>query len=200
MQHKYTFYELNLMTVIVSFAGFVFENCWLALTCGYMDNRCMNLPFILGYGLAVAGFYVVIGTPNNLRFSSKLHHHLNKAESYLLYFLIAVVAVSIGEIILGTVVERKFGFEYWNYSNMPLHITKFTSIPTSIGFGLIITLFMGFCYEPLMKCIHNMPQRAVKVIGIILMIMLVTDFLYCFRSMYINQEIHIWWTKTFKTL
>lgn len=200
MKRRYTFYELNLMTVIVSFFGFIIENCWLAITEGYIDNRSMNLPFLLGYGLTIIGFYIVVGTPEKLRMGEKFHMHLSRRESYILYFLIAMFIVSVGEIMLGTIVEKKFGFEYWNYNRIPFHITKYTSIPTSIGFALVITLFMGFFYEPLMKCIHRMPSRAVKLIGIMFMILIVTDFLVCFKSMYIHQSFNERWTKVLRHL
>ena len=200
MKKSYNFYELNLMTVIVSFMGFQIENGWLALTCGYMDNRSMNLPFLLGYGLTVVGFYLFVGTPNNIRVGERNHRHLTRSQSYILYFLIAMVIVSLGEILLGTIVEDKFGFQYWDYSRIPLHITKYTSIPTSMLFAAIITLFMGYCYEPLMDSIHHMPKRAVKVIGIIMMIVLVTDFLFCFESMYINQGPYEKWVQPMGTV
>lgn len=199
MKKRYNFYELNIMTVIVSFMGFQLENGWLALTCGYMDNRSMNLPFLLGYGLTIVGFYLVVGTPNNIKIGESNHRHLTRSQSYILYFLIAMVIVSLGEIMLGTFVEDEFGFHYWDYTRIPLHITRYTSIPTSMLFAAIITLFMGYCYEPLMESIHHMPNRAVKVIGIIMMILLITDFLYCFKSMYVHQGPYEKWKQVIST-
>ena len=199
MRKRYNFYELNLMTVIVSFMGFQLENGWLTITCGYMDNRSMNLPFLLGYGLTIVGFYIFVGTPNNIRVGEKNHRHLTRSQSYILYFLIAMVIVSLGEILLGTIVEDKFGFRYWDYTRIPLHITKYTSIPTSMMFAAVITIFMGYCYEPLMESIHHMPKRAVKVIGILMMILLVTDFLYCFEFMYIHQGPYEKWIRLIGT-
>ena len=50
---KYTYYQLGIMAAVVSFLGFVVENIWLAMTKGYINNRNMNAPFLLGYGLLI---------------------------------------------------------------------------------------------------------------------------------------------------
>lgn len=57
---------LGLVIAVVSFLGFAVENIWLAITKGYIDNRNMCLPFLLGYGLAVAVIYLLFGTPKKL--------------------------------------------------------------------------------------------------------------------------------------
>ena len=50
--------------------------------------------------------------------------------------------VSLGEIVMGTVVEKTCGVCYWDYSTLPFHFTRYTSLFTSMGFALIITTFM----------------------------------------------------------
>ena len=60
---KYTYYQLGIMAAVVSFLGFVVENIWLAMTKGYINNRNMNAPFLLGYGLLILFMYAVFGTP-----------------------------------------------------------------------------------------------------------------------------------------
>ena len=64
---KYTYYQLGIMAAVVSFLGFVVENIWLAMTKGYINNRNMNAPFLLGYGLLILFMYAVFGTPAALR-------------------------------------------------------------------------------------------------------------------------------------
>jgi hypothetical protein len=59
---KYTYYQLGIMAAVVSFLGFVVENIWLAMTKGYINNRNMNAPFLLGYGLLILFMYAVFGT------------------------------------------------------------------------------------------------------------------------------------------
>lgn len=191
----YDFYELNIMIVLVSFLGFLSENCWLAITKGYIDNRNMNLPFLFGYGLGILFLYIFIGTPDNLRMTELFHIYLGKRNSYIFYFFVTAILVSVGEILLGTFVECIFGFEYWNYTWIPLHITKYTSVPTSICFGTAITLWMGYGFEDIMACIHTMPKMVVKIIGIVLLTVIIEDFIACFAVMYRNRSLNIKWIK-----
>lgn len=189
------FFELNMMIIFVSFLGFVLENIWLAATKGYIDNRNMNLPFLFGYGLVIIGFYTLIGTPANLKITEWFGVYFSRRGGFIFYFFVSVILVSVGEMLLGTFVERIFGFEYWNYSRLPLHITKYTSVPTSMGFGLIITLFMGYFFDNIMNQIHNMSDITVKVIGSVLMLLITADFIYSFAVMYRKRSLNIKWEK-----
>ena len=83
---KYDIYSWIIMIAVISFLGFILENVWLAFTKGFIDNRNMGAPFLLGYGLFVVAIYFVIGTPQNFILSGKLlsawqrsrwffHHH-----------------------------------------------------------------------------------------------------------------------------
>lgn len=156
---KYNIYALGIMVAVVSFLGFVVENVWLAMTKGYINNRNMNAPFLLGYGLLIA----------------------------------ALFAVCISEIVLGEVVEKLCGFEYWNYENIPLHITKYTSIPTSIAFAAIITFFMGVCFEPLMALILQMDVRWMKILSVVFMTVMGIDFIASFRMMIKRKDYYLKW-------
>ena len=192
----YDFYELNIWMALVSFLGFLTENFWLAITKGYIDNRNMNLPFLFGYGFAILFIYVFIGTPDNLRVSEIFHIYPGRWNRYIFYFFVSAILVSVGEILLGTFVECCFGFEYWNYTQIPFHITKYTSVPTSAGFGVGITLLMGRMFEVIMLHIHRMPEMAVKFLGIVLPAVIIIDFIVCFATMYHSQSPNIKWVKS----
>ena len=84
--------------------------------------------------------YAVFGTPAALRMFAK---EKVRWKRYLVYFLCSFAVVCVGEIVLGIVVEALCHIEYWNYSNIPMHITKYTSIPTSTAFAAMITILMG---------------------------------------------------------
>ena len=190
---KYNIYALGIMTAIVSFLGFVVENIWLALTKGYINNRNMNAPFLLGYGLLIMFMYFVLGTPGKLADWGFLRGLRAKWAKYAAYFLCAMVLVSLGEIILGTVVEELCGFEYWNYSNLPLHITKYTSVPTSIAFAAMITFVMGKMFTPIMDWIMRMDATWVKVIGMVLIVVMVSDFFVSFYHMIHEKNFYLKW-------
>ena len=90
---KYTYYQLGIMAAVVSFLGFVVENIWLAMTKGYINNRNMNAPFLLGYGLLILFMYTVFGTPAAFKMFTK---EKVRWKRYLLYFLCSFAVVCVG--------------------------------------------------------------------------------------------------------
>ena len=165
----YTFPELFAMAALVSLLGFLVENMWMLTRSGFIDNRNMNLPFLLGYGIAVVGMYLLIGTPRK--------NHL------LFYYILVFIFVSFGEIALGFAVEEFCGFYYWDYTNLPMHLTRYTSLFTSLGFSAIITVFMYYFYEPLMNVFHTTMTPRRRRIVIALFIAMLVDMLYSFHLM-----------------
>ncbi len=190
---EYNISDLGIMVAIVSFLGFLVENIWLAITKGYIDNRNMNAPFLLGYGLMFLFLLFSLGIPASLVQWGILKKSNSKRIQYIVYFICSFVAVCIGEIILGTIVEKLCCIEYWNYSKIPLHITKYTSIPTSIGFAAMITFFMGKCVTPLMSWIGRLDSVWIRVLSAVLMIVMVLDFFHSFHHMILLKDFYRRW-------
>lgn len=187
-------YPLINMTVFASFIGYVVENLFKLVMNGYVDNRYMFLPFLLGYGLFIAAIGILIGTPNNLFPLSKRQPKLKKPVAYLFYFLLTALLVSAGELALGYAVEAIGGFNYWDYSKLPLNFTKYTSLPTSVGFGAIITAFMGFIYEPAIRFFEKKKgSRAWRTLSIVVISLLVIDFFASFAVMIATGKRMIIW-------
>ena len=179
----YSFPELFAMAALVSLLGFMVENMWMLTRSGFIDNRNMNLPFLLGYGIAVVGMYLMIGTPRK--------NHL------LFYYILVFLFVSVGEIALGFLVEDFCGFYYWDYTNLPFHLTRYTSVLTSLGFSAIITSFMYFCYEPLMEFFHERMTPRTRRICITLFVVMLLDMMYSFHMMREIGDINRAWKITF---
>ncbi len=186
---KYTASAYLLTITIISFLGYCVESIWLALTQQYIDNRNMFFPFLLGYGLTVVGIYLIFGTPK--KWLKK--RTASKALVYLAYFALMIVIVSIGEIILGKAVEYFCGFAYWNYEKVPFHFTKYTSVPTSMGFAGIIEFFMEFLMEPILYHVQQLPKTTLQILAIGFIILLVSDYLISFQIMYYNKKPNRLW-------
>lgn len=184
-------YSLALMAVIVSFLGFLVENIWLILTKGFCDNRNMKLPFLLGYGLFIIGLYIFLGTPDSFIINSVFVN--NQDIGHIVYFIIVFLIVSIGEVLLGTFTEKYFKFYYWNYEKIPMHITRYTSIPTSLGFTIIIMFFMQECFTPIYNFIYNSEKLSTSSISIILITILTIDFFTSFYKMHKTNKQNIRW-------
>lgn len=190
---KYNIFVLGIMVAIISFLGFVVENVWLAITKGYINNRNMNAPFLLGYGLLVLFLFFVLGTPDNPARWMLLKKTQSRRMQYLVYFICSFVAVCIGEILLGTVVERLCNIEYWNYCNIPMHITKYTSVPTSTGFAAMITFIMGKCFTPLMNWISRVDSTWLRAVSVVLMVIMIIDFFHSFYHMIASKDFYLKW-------
>lgn len=173
-----------MIAVTVSFLGFVVENVWLALTKGYMDNRSMCFPFLMGYGLAIVLLFLIFGTPEQPCFFKREIPIKNRRAELLLYFAGVMPCICAGEVILGTFVEKVCHFHWWDYSSIPFHITRYTSIPTSMLFTAGITLFMdrfwGMLYEYYMGWSMERLRITVSVMGLLL----IGDFVYSSIRMY----------------
>lgn len=171
-------FALCLIVTVVSFMGFVVENVWLAITKGFMDNRNMCLPFLIGYGIAMVLIFLLFGTPVSPRILGKKLSTQSRFLRALIFFLIVMVCVSLGEIILGTIVEKTCGIYWWDYTRLPLHITRYTSIPTSMGFALLITIFMRYFFEPMYNFFLEMDYTDLRVMAFGFMTLLNVDFLH----------------------
>lgn len=183
-----------IMLTILSFIGFCLEDIWMIFRHGYLDNRNMYLPCLLGYGLFAVALYYIIGTPNNL--FNKIE--LKKTKGTIIYFLICFVLVSIGELLLGLFVEKTGGFSYWDYTSIPLHVTKYTSVPTSIGFALIITVFMNYIFLPLRNKINKIVDKIPLFVVILILLALIIDFIISFKTMYTNNGSNLLWKINFR--
>lgn len=186
----YSLTSIGIMAAVISFLGFILENVWLAFTKGYIDNRNMTMPFLYGYGMAVISIYAIFGTPQAMVLAGKLPV---KEHSVLIYFVAVFFAVSIGEIALGYAVEKLCGFEYWNYTRLPLHVTKYTSVFTSLGFAAIITLFMSYAFDPIMNLIGRLAPLPASIGALVLTAVMAVDFMVSFCRMHKSHALNERW-------
>lgn len=191
MFSKYT--PLIAVIVVASVMGYITENIWIAIRLGYLDNRGMLMPGLIGYGIAMVGIYFILGTPQQPRLMGQeveLHEIVTKV---IYYIVMSAIIVSVGEILLGNLVEHMCKFEWWNYASLPLHIGKYTSVFTSIGFGSLITLFMNSIFPKIGElAIELCVKGSTKVIWLICLL-LVVDFFYEIQYMVKNKKIHKVW-------
>jgi len=183
-----------IMIIVISFFGFVFEDLWMILRYSVVDNRNMFLPFLFGYGFFVVLIYYIIGTPKNIFNKYEFDSPIN----YAIYIALCFLLVSVGEILLGSVVEILADFKYWDYSHIPLHFTKYTSVPTSLGFSLVITLFMNYVYNPLLNTIKKIEKKIPMTIAIIVFVILMLDLNVSFKNMHENNGNNTVWSVKLK--
>lgn len=182
-----------IVVVAVSILGFVTENIWIGMRFGYFDNRGMMLPGLLGYGMAMVGMFLILGTPGTPQFLWYKLSFEKRGYGVIYYVIMAAVLVSVGEIILGNLVERFCQIEWWNYLTLPLHIGKYTSVFTSLGFGLLITIFMDFIFPEIFKWSIAVNSVFVSIAVTGMLILLIVDFIYAAKYMIQNKKINRIW-------
>lgn len=184
---------LCMIIIVVSFLGFLVENVWLAITKGFIDNRNMCLPFLLGDGLAVAGIYKLLGTPRKMMLFGKHIVTDDPMKSVGIYFSVVFVFVCVGEIALGKLMEGICHFCWWDYSRIPMHITQYTSVPTSIAFSCLIVFFMYFLFEPLGRFFASWDSLTLYVTAAAGMCLLICDCGYNLYRMYVDESLQCRW-------
>ncbi len=187
-------WALCMVIAVISCLGFIVENIWLAAAKGYMDNRNMFFPFLIGYGIAILLIYIILGTPQNLWLFGNTSRIKSRRIKLLVYFAGSMICVSAGEILLGKIVEYSCHFYWWDYSALPLHITRYTSIPTSMMFACLITFLMDKVFFPLYYYFRRWDQNILCITATLLMIIMTGDFIYNAYIMHKTKKMIKRWT------
>ncbi len=166
---------LCMVAAIVSFLGFVVENVWIAILL----------------------IYLILGTPNKLRIFRKVLSVQNKILMLVIYFVGVMICVSLGEVLLGTVVEKVCHFQWWDYSKIPFHFTQYTSLPTSFMFSSMITAFMNHFFEPLCQLFLSWDKHVLMVVSVTVSGLLLGDFFYNGYKMYKTKGMIVRWKIVF---
>lgn len=177
---------------IVAFAGFVIENVFRLFCIGVIDDRHRLFPFIAEYGIVFSAIFLLFGTPKNMRIFTKKINITAKNENTAaflqtaLYFLIVFLCIGIGEITVGLTVEKTMGIKGWNFSNIPLHITRYTSIPTDFAYTSAFTLFMHLFFDKMIDALSEISPKVLKILAIVLTTTILLDSLVmlCYGMMY----------------
>ena len=167
--------------IVFAFFGFCAENAGRMVTKHIFDCRHQLLPFLFAYGIALLAVYVLMGTPDDLRFFKfrffKNKNLKTKILSHVIYFSVIFVFLLGGEIAVGMLYEKLAGVILWDYSNIPTHITRYTSIITTLLYGGGVYLLMAFAFKPMMKLIMKMGTKAAMIVDCTLGVAIVIDFL-----------------------
>lgn len=189
---------LIMIAAVASFIGFCVENIFISMKHGFMDNRNMILPLLFGYGLSMIAYYVLFGTPDAPLFFCREISFNTTWESMLYSFIVAFLGVSIGEILLGYATQYSCGIIWWDYTSIPLHITRYTSVPTSAGFAFLIMLFMKYCFPALYSTFSRMNPRALATVSLFFLVAMSLDMINSTIYMFKNHNLQTIWRIDFK--
>ncbi|MGN0005921.1 MAG: hypothetical protein ACI37Z_08120 [Candidatus Gastranaerophilaceae bacterium] len=186
MLYDYTIADLWLASLVFANIGYWVENLFRLFSKGILDSRNQVLPFLFCYSIAMWALYFALGTPKKARI---FNHRIisddsikSQRLSVLCYFLISFFFIFFGEIVVGTMFEKISGIQLWNYSGIPLHMTQYTSVPTTIALSTGVVVLMEYFFTPLMNAIHKLKKKTVLKIDYILGGLIIIDWLYMMIS------------------
>lgn len=95
---------------------------------------------------------------------------------------------------MGLLFEKVFGVKAWNYTSIPLHITQYTSIPTTAAFTAGIFLLMQFVFPRVVKLIDRIPDRTAFLLALVLGVLIASDWLIMIVSGLVNGSFPEYWS------
>ena len=181
-----TIFGVRLSTLLIlsyaaAFLGWWVENLFRLIAAGVFDSRHQLLPFIPVYGAGFFAIYALLGTPSEMRIAGKrvLPGTGRKKGAFrgALYAATLFSLILISEMATGLFFEKAFGIKGWNYTSIPLHITRYTSVPTAAAFTAGIFLLMRFAFFPAVRLVDRIPDVPAAVVAAAGGILLAADWL-----------------------
>ena len=65
----------------------------------------------------------------------------------------------------------------WNYSNKPLNVLNYTTVPILIGWGILGTIYVFFVHPLILNCINKLKPILIHKISLLICFILICDFL-----------------------
>ena len=165
---KNLYYYLNNF-ILFSFFCFLFENIMHLITTGSLTNNPFYGPWmpIYGFGVIIMIFLTRL-IFNNLK--------IKRWQKIILLFISVTVILTIIELVGGYLTEFIFHKSFWDYTDMKYNFGKYISLEVSLVWGTACLIFL-YIVKPLTdKFIKKIP----KFISIILLILIITDFIFSF--------------------
>ena len=189
---------LFLFGIGVAFLGWVVENVFKYVTGGWFDSRFHFLPFISPYASLPLAFHIALGSPNDIRIFGYKVFKTKTTKTVVLsnlitYFLMSLF-VFLGELAVGNLWDILFDVQLWDYHSLPLSLTQYTSIVTTLGFGLFAYVIFKFIYRPTLYIIRKkVNYNVAKWICLTLGVAIVLDTLRMIITMAIAGKAPQFW-------
>ena len=184
--------------IIFSFLGYRVKNISRMVTKHIFDSRHQLLPFLFAYGIALLAIYTVMGTPGELRFFGRrvfrTKSRRNTVLSHVIYFFVICAFIMLGEIAVGTIYEKFAGVILWDYTDIPTHITRYTSLITTALIGGGVYAIMAFGFRPMMNLVSKMGTRAAAVVDCTPGAAIVLDFLIMIIVTFVTGSAPEYWS------
>ncbi len=164
------FSKLVLSFLFYSFVGWCIEVAVTAVKERRFVNRgVMNGPIVPVYGLM---------TTLAMLF-------LEPRENSIIWFWVGSVVLSVAvEVITGIILERQFGRSWWDYSDRRFSLKGDAGLISSLVKGTLVALAVRFVQPLLLRLMDLIPDLALEITAIVLLVLLAADFLVVFYGIH----------------
>ncbi|HAB66493.1 MAG TPA: hypothetical protein DCE23_03900 [Firmicutes bacterium] len=162
-----TISTLFLLFIIYSFCGWVMEVI-VALFC---ERKLINRGFLIGplcpiYGVGVTLFNLLLS---------------RYTDDPVVLFVMAVLICSILEYFTGYIMEKLFKARWWDYSDKKFNVNGRICLDNLVAFGILGLIVMYILNPFFISIINKLPNIAIYIICIIILIVFITDIIISFK-------------------
>lgn len=154
--------HLILYFAIYSFCGWLWELIFYRVVHHTWHwHGFLTIPFLPIYGFAALGILILVQPyiPNPF-----------------LVFVASALIVSLLELVTGYVLNKAFHIRLWTYADLPFNIDGYTSLYTSLGFGLM-GQFLAYVVQPwLADGVNGLPAATASILAWSFVVVFVLDF------------------------
>ena len=181
------FYNLVIVFVIISFAGWLIETANFAIRWKNITDRgFLTLPLCGIYGLSLIGMYLLLGIPTKGKLkgiykkdsASKIKKILTFFLVLFLYFIAAVLVSTLFELITAFTFDKLFNIRLWNYTSYDCDFLGYICIGKSLLWGLMITLAMQLVFPYVYLAADKLSLKTAKILTIIFIVAISVDFVF----------------------
>lgn len=173
------FAKYFLLTVALSFIGWAFEVSLIFFTSGKFHNPgFMSLPLCPIYGSSLILVYFLIGTPDEGR--GVLKNVGNPFTRYSTYLAFCFLIPTAAELLVGFFFDFFFDIRLWSYSRMPLNFHGYVAVPISLGWTLLIFIFMKYIFADIKRLVFKIPKKAALVFAVVFVVAIAVDMTFSY--------------------
>ena len=164
-----------ILTVLLSFLGWIFETAYMRIACGrWIDRGFLTLPFCPIYGCSLLATYFLIGTPK--KGGTLIPKRLSPGKRTAVYLLFAFIVPSLFELIVGAFFDKNLGIRLWDYSYQRFQIGGFVSLRNSLFWSVGIYFFMKYAFPVFYRWVGGMQSAKADKIAYFLLMIILFDF------------------------
>ena len=177
-KHEVTFTNMVYVFILCAMLGWLVEILYVFLVSGKIVSRGITYgPYCSIYGFGAIILYLIF-------------HNIKPTKNNIPYvFFVTAIAMGAFELICGLGFKYIFNIEMWSYDGQFLEILNYTTVPILIGWGILGTIFVFLVQPILLKIISLIPEKIVKSIATIIIVIYFIDVSFSVFNIHINPEV-----------